>query len=400
MKKTLVAIAALTAVSAFAQVTLTGYMDRAYTITNSTLDTADAKALSSSAGTTGIVIAASEDLGGGMRAGASIATDWAEAGGLTQDGSSYAVGTAGGNIPTANGSFGNAQSFLFIQDAKLGTLRLGNINNEVLTAVTGVGSPFSTGVGSAYSANFSVHDGYGSGTSGRNNQVINAAASATNVGVRGIRQVNTIKYVSPKFMDVTVSYGFTTKNDNAPVTIAGTTTNPSNSTLGVTDMSIRYQAGPVDVMYATLKYKVGADTTANGGTLTGTAGLTANSTNTHSVLAASYAVMPSLKISAATGGSKASVDSIANSKFTQYGIVYTMGNFDVMAQMATVDNKNAATATVTGDRKMTGLGLNYNFTKTARAYVRYDNLKYADGAATATPGSEVKRTAIGISKSF
>jgi predicted porin len=77
-----------------------------------------------------------------------------------------------------------------------------------------------------------------------------------------------------------------------------------------------------------------------------------------------------------------------------------MGNFDVMAQMATVDGKNAATATVTGDRKMTGLGLNYNFTKTARAYVRYDNLKYADGAATVTLGSEVKRTAIGISKSF
>jgi predicted porin len=230
--------------------------------------------------------------------------------------------------------------------------------------------------------------------------VINAAASATNVGVRGIRQVNTIKYVSPKFMDVTVSYGFTTKNDNAPVTIAGTTTNPSNSTLGVTDMSIRYQAGPVDVMYATLKYKVGADTTANGGTLTGTAGLTASSTNTHSVLAASYAVMPSLKISAATGGSKASVDSIANSKFTQYGVVYTMGQIDIMAQMATVDGKNAATATVTGDRKMTGLGLNYNLSKTARAYVRYDNLKYADGAATATAGSEIKRTAIGVSKSF
>jgi hypothetical protein len=291
---------------------------------------------------------------------------------------------------------------LFIQDAKLGTLRLGNINNEVLTAVTGVGSPFSTGVGSAYSGNFSVHDGYGTGTSGRNNQVINAAASATNVGVRGIRQVNTIKYVSPKFMDVTVSYGMAPKNDNAPVTQPGATsaTNPSNSTVGVTDMSIRYQAGPVDVMYATLKYTVGADTTANGGTLTGTAGLTASSTNTHSVLAASYAVMPTLKISAATGGSKASVASIANSKFTQYGIVYTMGKTDIMAQMATVDGKNAATATVTGDRKMTGLGLNYNFTKTARAYVRYDNLKYADGAATVTLGSEVKRTAIGISKSF
>jgi len=173
MKKTLVALAALAATSAFAQVTLTGYMDRAYTITDSTLNTADSKTIGSNAGTTGIVIAASEDLGGGMRAGASIATDWAEAGGLTQDGSNTSTATANtatGNIPTANGSFGNAQSFLFIQDAKLGTLRMGNVNNEVLTAVTGVGSPFSTGVGSAYSSAFSVHDGYGTGTSGRNNR--------------------------------------------------------------------------------------------------------------------------------------------------------------------------------------------------------------------------------------
>jgi len=227
--------------------------------------------------------------------------------------------------------------------------------------------------------------------------VINAAASATNVGVRGIRQVNTVKYVSPAIMGVTVSYGIALKNDNAAI---GATT-ATNSTVGVTDMSIRYQAGPVDVMYASLKYSVGADTMANGGKLTdNTASLTPNSTNTHSVLAASYAVMPTLKISAATGGSKASVDSIANSKFTQYGVVYTMGQIDIMAQMATVDGKNAATATVTGDRKMTGLGLNYNLSKTARAYVRYDNLKYADGAATVTAGSEIKRTAIGVSKSF
>jgi predicted porin len=186
------------------------------------------------------------------------------------------------------------------------------------------------------------------------------------------------------------------KNDNGPVTLPGATsaTTATNSTVGVTDMSIRYQAGPVDVMYASLKYTVGADALGN------TTGLTPNSTNTHPALAASYVVMPGLKISAATGGSKASVSSIANSKFTQYGIVYTMGNIDVMAQMASVDGKNAATATVTGDRKMTGLGLNYNFTKTARAYVRYDTLKSADGAATVTPGSEIKRTAIGISKSF
>ncbi len=383
MKKTLVALAALAATSAFAQssVTISGYLDRAYTKTNNTNNLVDAKGISSSAGTTGFLFVATEDLGGGLKVGASAATDWAEAGGLTQDAAAYS------NTPTANGSFGNAQSFLFVEDAKLGTLRLGNVNNEVLTATTGVGAPFSTGVGSVYSGNFSVHNGYGSGTSGRNNQIINAAGSATNVGVRGIRQVNTVKYISPKFMDVTVSLGQALSNDNGA--------SAANTTVGVTDASIRYQAGPVDVMYATLKYKVGSDTTANGGKSDGTAGLTANSTNTHTVLAASYVVMPGLKLAVAQGGSKASTASIANSTFTQYGVVYTMGQIDIMAQMAKVNDKNAADF----DRKMTGLGVNYNLSKTARAYLRYDSLNY-DTQHTASSGSATKRTAIGVSKSF
>jgi predicted porin len=168
------------------------------------------------------------------------------------------------------------------------------------------------------------------------------------------------------------------------------------STIGVTDMSIRYAQGPLDVMYSTLKYKVGSDTTLNGGKLSDqTAGLTANSTNTHSALAASYAVMPTLKVSFATGGSKASADSIANSKFNQYGVSYTMGQFDIMAQQAKVNDKNTADF----DRKMTGFGVNYNLSKTARAYVRYDNLNY-DTQHAASSGSKIKRTAIGISKSF
>jgi predicted porin len=371
-------------------------MDRAYTATDSSDNLKDVKGISSSAGTTGILMVATEDLGGGLRAGASIATDWAEAGGLTQDGASNAnAGNAVGNIPSAAASFGNAQSFLFMQDAKLGTLRLGNVNNEILTAMTGVGSPFSTGVGSAYSSSFSTHDGYGTGITGRNNQVIVAAASATNGGVRGIRQVNTVKYVSPTISGVTVSYGIALKNDSGASSAV--------STVGVTDMSIRYTNGPVDVMYASLKYDVGSDTTSNGGSLNGastTTALTANSTNTHTALAASYAVMPTLKVSFATGGSKASVDSIANSTFTQYGAVYTMGQTDIMAQMASVDGKNAVVGNITGDRKMTGIGANYNFSKTARAYLRYDNIKLADGAAALTAGDTIKRTAIGISKSF
>lgn len=114
------------------------------------------------------------------------------------------------------------------------------------------------------------------------------------------------------------------------------------------------------------------------------------------MLGASYQVLPSLKLHAGTGSSKASADSIANSTFKQYGVTYTVGQFDILAQMASVDDKN----TTAYDRKMTGLGVNYNLSKTARAYVRYDSLKMNDGAATAVAGDAIKRTAIGVSKSF
>jgi hypothetical protein len=399
MKKTLVAIAAFAALGAQAQssVTIEGYMDRGYTKVNNTNDKKDVKSVSSSAGTTSVRILGVEDIGNGQKVGFRIDTDWSEAGGLTQDGASstYAAGTAGGNIPSAGGSFGNAQSFLYFDDAKLGRVQLGNVNNEILNTLTGVGAPFSTGVGSAYSSSWSVLNGYGTGATNRNNQVVNGAAGASNGGVRGIRQVNTIKYVSPKIEGFTFAIGQALKNDNGATVGAASET----STVGATDMSLTYANGPLTAQYASLKYKVGADATINGGKTdaTQTAGLTANSTNTHTATAVSYAVLPELKLSGAWGGSKASADSIANSKFTQYGVTYTMGMFDIMAQTAKVNDKNATDF----DRKMTGLGLNYNMSKTARAYVRYDKLDMDTAhVQAAQSGSVIKRTAIGISKSF
>jgi hypothetical protein len=43
--------------------------------------------------------------------------------------------------------------------------------------------------------------------------------------------------------------------------------------------------------------------------------------------------------------------------------------------------------------------LNYNLSKLTRAYIRTDNLNY-NSNGTAAAGTSVKRTAVGISKSF
>jgi len=384
MKKTLVASAALTAVSAFAQstVTIEGYFDRGYTKVNNSNDAKDVKSVSSSAGTTSLRFKGSQDLGGGLSAGFLSTTDYADLAGTNQD----STATTASSIQT--GGFNNSQAYIEVVSTTAGTLRMGTVNNEVLTATTAVAAPaFSTGIGSTYSSSWSTHDGYGSGVTGSGGIVSKSALGATNGGARGIRQANTMKYISPKFMDVTFAYGMAPKNST---TLDGTV-----DTVGVKDMSLRYAAGPLDVMYASLKYEVGTGFAAP---LNGS--LTANSTNTQTITAVTYTVMPELKLHAGAGKSKASATTLANSSSTQFGATYTMGAFVVMAQTAKVDNKNAATTTLTGDRKMTGLGLDYNLSKTTRAYVRYDNLKLNDGAATATAGDTIKRTAIGVSQSF
>jgi predicted porin len=367
-------------VSAFAQssVTIDGYFDRGYTTTNSTLNTKDFKGISSSAGTTTIGIKGTEDLGGGMKVGFSVNTDWSDLGALTQD-SALTLGAT----PTQAGTFANSQSFLDLSDAKIGTLRLGSPNNDTLTNATGVASPaFSTGIGSAYSSSWSVHNGMGTGVTGAGGLVSATALAASNVGgagARGIRQANTIKYISPSIMGVVASYSTAKANS-----VSGTA-----DTVGVTEGALRYTNGPLDVMYTSLEYKVGSGTAPANGSLT------AGTTSKQTLLGASYQVLPALKLHAGMGKSTASATTIADSKSTQYGATYVVGKFDVLAQVAKVNDNSSSNV----DRKMTGLGVNYNFSKTARAYVRYDNLKMNEAYAS-TDGNSIKRTAIGVSKSF
>ena len=379
MKKTLVALAALASVSAFAQssVTLDGYMDRGYVVTNNTNTAKSSKAVGSNAGTTTIGIKVTQDLGAGLKANVSISTDWADAGGLVQDGS------AASTTPTASGSFGNSQNFINLQSATFGTIALGNINNEVLTAVTGVAGPaFSTGVGSAYSSAWSVHNGFGTGVVGANTQVTTTAQGATGAGVRGIRQVNTVKYTSPNVAGFVVNYGETPLNDQGS---AGT-----GDTVGAKDYSLRYTNGPLDVIYAGLKYTVGANAPANGS-------LTAGSDITHTTLGASYQVLPVLKLHAGLSTSKSNgLTTNIDTKSTQYGVTYNVTPvIDAMFQVAKADDRGTGNF----DRKMTGFGVDYKFSKTTRAYLRYDSLNL-DSAHAASSGSEIKRTAVGLSTSF
>jgi len=363
--------------------TIGGYIDRGYTTVNNTDNAKDQKAVGSQAGTTTVNISGSEDLGGGFKAGFSINTDWSEAAGVTQDKTATTAVSAG------TSGFANAQSYLELVSAQAGSLRLGSPNNEILGAVTGVASPaFSTGIGSAYSSSFSIHNGMGTGTTGGANTVTLVGVSSTGAGARGIRQSNTIKYISPTISGFSAAFGMNQKNAN-PTGVAAS----DLDTAGITDLSVSYVNGPATVVFAQTKIKAGnfiaAPTTGS---------LVSNSSSTMSILAAAYQVLPNVKLHAGLGQSSSTglaTTNIADTSSYQVGVTYNVTPvITVMAQTAKVNDKSTNNI----DRKMVGLGADYSFSKTTRAYVRYDSLNYNTSVASA--GSEVKRTAIGVSKAF
>jgi hypothetical protein len=389
MKKTLVALAALASVSAFAQtsVVIDGFIDRGYLATNSTLDTADTKTIASNSGTTTVGIKVNEDLGKGLTAGLSINTDWADLGGVSQS----------TNLPAQAGLFANSQSFAHITSKDMGTLRLGSPNTFMLTNQIAVSAPaFSTGVGSMYSSAYGSQNGLGTGTTGRGGTVDANAISTTasHAGARAIRIANNIQYSSPTFNGFSLHLGLAQPNNNA------TASGGYGNTVGQNETSLRYTNGPIDAMYSTIKYTIGsngvtqAQTTAASGAITVPADANTAQTSTQTQLGAAYTVMPNLKVNFGSGTFSSSTATYQGSN-KSYGATYTMGQIDFMLLMASTND----TATTNIDRKMTGMGLNYNLSKLTRAYIRTDNLNY-NSNGTAAAGTSVKRTAVGISKSF
>ena len=387
-------MAALSAISAFAQssVQITGYFDRGYTTLNSTKAADSTKTLGSSAGTTRIEFRGTEDLGSGNTAGFFVETDWADLGGSTQT-ASVTTGQKAG--------FANSENYLSLGNANVGTLKLGAPNSFTLGNAIGVASPaFSTGVGSAYNTKFSIANGVSTGADAYAGIATDGAPTANNaaaVGARAIRIANTVQYVSPTFYGVTAGINLTPQNNN--VTAA-----PGNgNTVGVKEYSLAYSQGPLNAQYTSIRYTVGDNGTSQytltlvnaGATYAPTSKpLTGGLTSKQDLLGANYQVLPSLKLHAGLGKFSSSNDAVKG-KSTQYGVTYTYGAYDVLAQVAKVDDQG----TYDIDRKTTGLGVNYNLSKTTRLYFRGDNIQYSTNQASFA-GSQVKRTAFGLSKAF
>lgn len=380
MKKTAIAMAvsAIAVSAAQAQnVAIDGYFDRAWTSTNSSAASRDATQITSASGTTFIGFAGSEDLGGGMRASWRVNTDFADMSGLNLD---NAAATAS-SIQT--GGFANSQSWLQLSIANVGDIRLGTVNNEMLTLATAVAAPaMSTGVGSIYSTAFSVLEGITTGTTGFAGAPLQASRDANTVayaGARPIRQRDSVYYYSPSVS------GFKFAAGMVPQTAKGSTAD----NVGVTEYSLRYTQGPLDVMAASTSYDVGSNVpnTAN------STSLTANSSYTYTALAASFSLNPSLKLHAGSFVSKSkNLSTNFNARSNTIGASYALTPaVTVMANTAQVNDGS----TVNMDRSLTGVGLNYSLSKRTRAYLRYDQI-VTNKALQGTDGNQLTRTAIGI----
>ncbi len=98
-----------------AQVTIDGYIDRGYLITNNSNNQSDTRTIASNAGTTTVGLKFREQISGGITIGGQLNTDWADIGSATQ---ANAVANA------QSAGFANSQSFADISGS-FGTLRLG-----------------------------------------------------------------------------------------------------------------------------------------------------------------------------------------------------------------------------------------------------------------------------------
>ena len=344
------AVAGLMSGAAFAQsnVTISGLLDVGVFNAKGTF-TSDGFSASNNAnyngaGTSNIAFRAQEDLGGGMKAGAFVETQ------------------------LNGGTLGNFQKYVYVGGA-FGELSLGQRTNFSTTTAT-TAQPFGTAMGGGYSTAFGRLRGFAFNAIG----ALGTDSTGTTSGNRDVRADGSIRYDSPNMQGFTAGLSFRPKN-------VGTVTTETTASTGHMNLGLNYNIGPMNVSYAYAKI---------GNTVTTTA--TDDSTK-HNLLGANYNFGPATVYA---GYTTSKADNGAgtttfDSKSWNLGLKYAVtGNVAILANYLK-DNDKLADA----DRKLLGLGLDYNMSKRTTAYVRYEaadaNTNSAIGKVT-TYGAGLRHT--------
>jgi len=362
MKKSLVALAALAATTAFAQssVSITGNVDAGYQSIDYKGNKVNGIAGNGSS-TTGFRLTGTEDLGGGMRASFIIGTDFSIVSRNANTGTASVIATP---VNSTAGTFGNGELSLGLSGG-FGALTMGHLAFNTLTSFSN-GQPFGTAIGG----------GYGSATR------VNAAGNL-------VRDDNAVRYMTPAMNGFTGSLYKSYKQTKATGTDFSTTFGAYDK-LGSDEIGINYANGPIAASYSSLKQ----DSVSVG------TGTTENTVNT---LGANY-TMGAAKFFLLNQTNKTTTGTVAtDTKFSSVSATYTMGATTLMIHSGSLKQSAGANAGKKSD--LTGIGADYALSKRTTAYLRNESIDDKAGiiaAASTIDGTGTKRTrtAIGIRHTF
>jgi len=371
MKKTVIALAAAAATGAFAQVTLSGNLDVAGISVTGTLAGANGTSFSSTTGTSStstIKITAVEDLGGGMKATAQYEIDprsaFNDKFGITHSPDQGSSESTTATVASTLTGFATHEMFVGLSGG-FGNVQLGAPNAPSLN-INGTSSPLGTGVGSGYTNNGAANTGW--------------------ISMMQTRYTRSIKYTSPTINGFSLQVAYAPGNDQTANTGYTTALSIQNGR-AVTDAALLYSAGNLNLAVANLSQA--AQTNATGWyALPSSAGLPHAATSS-TAIAANYKFGNVTVYGASMNGNDVVGTTTARTASAMRGAVKVeLGNVDLMAQYTEVKSNTTI-------QKTTGLRADYKFSKTAAAYVAFE--QYDSGASSA---NQMNISAIGLRKSF
>lgn len=360
--------------SAFAQstVTLSGNVDAGYQAIS--LKGGKAAGITNNGSSTSTIqLSGTEDIGGGLKANFKLNSDFNP----TTNNSN----TNGAAAHTAStGSWLNSEQRVGVSGG-FGAVDMGVVNNGSLAAA-GTGTPFGTAVGSGFRSIYSTD-------------------SLSVVSSSVVRHDNSVRYTSPSFSGFTGEYYYSKKNTNAAADTFSTTFG-NYDTLGVSELTLKYANGPLNVAFAN-QIQDGSGTNV----ATNTKG-TLNTLGANYTVGAvtAYLLNQTAKDDAAVAANK------LDRKTTIVGVKYVTGAHTFMAQTGSAKlNSSGATSTATyaveGEKsKLSGIGYDYALSKRTNLYVRAESIDDKAGLVAARANidvagqTKITKTAIGIRHTF
>jgi len=427
MKKTLVALAALAATGAYAQVTLSGIMDAGY-FTGNSYGQDYSLVDQNGARTTAFRFNGVEDMGKGLKAhfqfevqpliiatdgnairnaagwGNSNATAVSAAGVVTDSDGASQSGAAGFQ---QSGLTGKGNTYVGVQSA-FGDIRFGTNNTASLAAHLNGAGAWGTGVGS----------GYG----------FNIGSTSTNTYTRF---ESSIAYYSPVMSGFQVRALTNFKNDSQYGSTSGGTTARRPA---VTEFGAQYANGPLQLNVAQIEFKtspnesIASPTGGNNYTV-----VPSNVTTKRTTASASYdakvarfgviyaavtndagnTITP--QAAATTAISLSTTPGATDTKAMMYNVQVPMGQWRFLGSTGFIEvNASPESQAIGKKNTITGVGVEYDLSKRTYLYARHQSGKaeaanasttivkgaVSGGAAAALSDPNYNLTAIGVSHAF